>query len=501
MKHIDKLFVAAIAVSSVACTNLDEKLYSYISQDNYGTTTEEMNSLIGPAYGTMANYIDGYFWYGMCAGDDYIIPSRGYDWNSGGIYRHTHEHIFTAEEANDVYNFWHFSDVTTINKIMNLVENTTVEIPDRERVVAELRGLRAWWYFYMMDKMGPIPIVTKFDDSIPTNKGVTRKDVYDFIESELLDIIPSLNEEVTVATYAKFTKWVAYTLLAKLRINAEVYTGTPDWKGTEEALDAVVGSGKYILEPDNNTNFLVNNEGSRENIFVIPYDNEHFKCYFIPYQMSWHYNVQETMGVRFGCWNGPCFTPSFMKSYNQDDKRLGWFMYGPQYAKDGTPLQDRNGNPLDITIEMKDYANATEVEGARILKWEVEENGYNHLDNDFAVFRYVDVLLMKAECLLRTGKTQEATDLVNECRKRNFDNYDESKSIKTLTLDELLAERGRELVVEGWRRNDLIRFGKFMGTFDFKTTVDDSDGHTLLFPIPQSVIDNNDQIVQNSPRY
>ena len=90
MKHIDKLFVAAIAVSSVACTNLDEKLYSYISQDNYGTTTEEMNSLIGPAYGTMANYIDGYFWYGMCAGDDYIIPSRGYDWNSGGIYRHTH---------------------------------------------------------------------------------------------------------------------------------------------------------------------------------------------------------------------------------------------------------------------------------------------------------------------------------------------------------------------------------------------------------------------------
>lgn len=234
---------------------------------------------------------------------------------------------------------------------------------------------------------------------------------------------------------------------------------------------------------------------------MIPYDNEHFKCYFIPYQMSWHYNVQETMGVRFGCWNGPCFTPSFMKSYNQDDKRLGWFMYGPQYAKDGTPLQDRNGNPLDITIEMKDYANATEVEGARILKWEVEENGYNHLDNDFAVFRYVDVLLMKAECLLRTGKTQEATDLVNECRKRNFDNYDESKSIKTLTLDELLAERGRELVVEGWRRNDLIRFGKFMGTFDFKTTVDDSDGHTLLFPIPQSVIDNNDQIVQNSPRY
>lgn len=495
IKYIAPVFAAALL--GPACTNLDEQLYSIISQDNYGTTTDEMNSLIGPAYGTMCSLIDGYFWYGMTAGDDYIIPSRGYDWNSGGIYRHCHEHTFTATEANSVYNFWYFNEVTTINKIMQMVEETTVEIADKDRVVAELRAVRAWWYFYMMDKIGSIPIVTKYDDSIPTNIGVTRKDVYDFIETELVEIIPFLSEEVNASTYTHFTKWAAYTLLAKLRINAEIYTGTADWDGTLEALNAVIDSKKYILEPDNNTNFLVHNEVSKENILAIPYDYEHFKMYFIPYQMSWHYNVQETMGMKDGCWNGPCFTPSFMKSYEEADKRLGWFMYGQQYDKDGNKLKDRDGNDLNITIEIADYANATEVEGARILKWEVEDGARNHLNNDFAVFRYVDVLLMKAECLLRQNPAStEALDIVNECRKRNFDDYS-AHTWTSLTLDDLLAERGRELVVEGWRRNDLIRFGKFTGTFDFKPTKDNPDNHTLLFPIPQSVIDNNNQIVQN----
>ncbi|MGN0190212.1 MAG: RagB/SusD family nutrient uptake outer membrane protein, partial [Candidatus Cryptobacteroides sp.] len=359
------------------------------------------------------------------------------------------------------------------------------------------RGLRAWWYFFMLDRIGAVPIVTDFSDELPTNKGLTRKDVYDFVVGELEEIVEDLNEDVSMTTYTKFTKWVGYTLLAKLYINAEIYAGKPDWENALRCCNKVVDSRKFILEPDNNTNFLVNNEISRENIFCIPYDNEHFICYFIPYQMSWHYNMVETYTVRFDCWNGPCFTPSFMKSYDSDDKRLGWFLIGQQYDSKGKPLQDRKGNLLNYTIEVGDYANANEYEGARIFKWEVEKDSYNHLNNDFAVFRYVDVLLMKAECLLRTGNEPEAREIVNKCRERNFAKYDDSKKIQVLTLDELLAERGRELVLEGWRRNDLIRFGKYTGTFDFKPNNDDADNHTLLFPIPQQVIDNNPQIEQN----
>ena len=491
--------IAAAVFASVACTNLDEELFNIIAQEDFGKTPEEMDALIAPAYSSMCEYVDGYYWYDLVTCDDFIIPSRGYDWNHGGVFRRIHEHDFKASDADSYYNFWRFGAVTNINKVIDMIEKTEVEIAGRERVIAELRGLRAWWYFFMLDRIGNVPIVTKYGEEIPTNEGVTRKDVYDFIVTELEEIVEDLNEDVSSATYTKFTKWVGYTLLAKLYINAEVYTGTPDYENALRCCNEVITRGGYMLEPDNNDNFLVEPEDSRENIFVIPYDYEHFKCYFIPYQMSWHYNHQSTYDVNFdgGMWNGPCFTESFMKSYDPADKRLSWFLYGQQYDKTGKPLKDRKGNMLDITFEIADYANANECEGARIFKWEVEKGSYNHLNNDFAVFRYVDVLLMKAECLLRDGDEPGARAIVNQCRARNFVTYDDTKKITDLTLDELLAERGRELVCEGWRRNDLIRFGKFMGTFDFKTTNDSEDKHTLLYPIAQSVIDANPQIVQN----
>ena len=208
MKNIIKTGILTISLAAVSCTNLDEELYDVLSQDNFGGTEEEMASLIGPAYGTLASYVDGYYWYGMCAGDDFIIPARGTDWYSGGIYLRTHTHDFNATEANNVYNFWKFSEVNTINKIIQMIETSEVEIADRDRTLAELRGVRAWWYFFMLDKLGNVPIVTKFDDSIPTNKNTTRTDVFNFVDSELKDIINDLPEDVNTSTYGKFTKWV-----------------------------------------------------------------------------------------------------------------------------------------------------------------------------------------------------------------------------------------------------------------------------------------------------
>ena len=501
MERKKTVFAWTISVMMMAgaCTNLDEELYSVISQDNFGKTPAEINSLIGPAYGSVCEYVDGYYWYGMCSGDDYIIPSRGYDWNHGGVFRRIHEHSFNALEANSYYNFWRFNAVTNINKVLDMVEHTEAELPDKPRAIAELKGLRAWWYFFMLDRIGPVPIVTKFEDALPSNEGLTRKDVYVFTVKELEDVVEDLGEEVSMETYGKFSKWAGYTLLAKLYINAEIYSGEPQWEKALECCNKVIDGGKFTLEEDNNTNFKVECEDSKENIFVVPYDDEHFICYFIPYQMSLHYNQVDQFDIKFdgGCWNGPCFTESFMKSYDPDDKRLGWFLYGQQYSKKGQPLKDRKGNLLNFTFEIADYANATEVEGARIFKWELEKGAHNHLNNDFAIFRYVDVLLMKAECLLRLGHEPEAREIVNQCRKRNFDKYDDSKKIQLLTLDELLAERGRELVLEGWRRNDLIRFKKYTEPFDFKNTKDPEDMHTLLFPIPQLVIDSNPGIVQN----
>lgn len=494
MKKITNLVLSvALGTTLFSSCELDEHLYSVIPQDKYGTTTEEINSLIGPAYGTMVNYVNNDFWMQEISTDEYMIPARGLDWLSGGIHLRYHRHEWTANECP---NLWNFGNVTTINKIINMLDNSTVELPDKDRIYAELRGLRAFWYFTMLDGIGNVPIITKFEASLPTNN--SRKEVYDFVESELLGVVDHLTEDVTPATYTKFTKWVGYTLLAKLYINAEVYTGTPQWEKALKYCNLVIAESPYRLEPDVRNNFKVKNESSVENIWSIPYDANYFRGYFIPYQMSWHYSSRSTYNLISECWNGPCAVPGFVNKFDRDDTRFGWFMIGQQYDADGNKLKDRNGNDLNLTIEVKDFENATEMEGARLLKWEPEAGGRNHLNNDFAVFRFSDILLMKAECLLRTsaGNEPEARNLVNEVRARNFNPFSEDKQIKRLTLENLLDERGFEFVFEGWRRNDQIRFGTFGDTWDFKPAKD-KNKNTWVFPIPLIEMDKNPNLVQN----
>jgi hypothetical protein len=475
-----------------ACTKLDEDLYSLIPQDHFGGTTEEINSLIGPAYGTLAGYVNNDFWMQEITSDEYMIPARGLDWYSGGIHLRYHTHEWSARETPD---FWRFEQVATVNKILNLLDNTTVEIENKERIYAELRTLRAFWYFIMLDNIGNVPIVTSFEGELPTNN--TRKEVYDFVESELLATAKDLSEEKNMATYTKVTKWVAYSLLAKLYLNAEVYTGTPQWQKSMDYCDSVINSGKYQLEPDIFNNFKVKNENSVENIWAIPYDADYFRGYFIPYQMSWHYSQYVAFDVQFSSWNGPCAVPGFVKSFDTDDARRRSFLIGPQSTPGGQPIFTRDGiTQLNYTIDVVNYANANENEGARLFKWEVEKGGRTHMNNDFAIFRYSDILLMKAENLLRLSNANEpaARALVNEVRGRNFTT---PKPYAQLTLDLLLKERGFEFVFEGWRRNDLIRFDKFGGTWDFKPNPDPADKHTYLFPIPLTVMDKNPHLTQN----
>ncbi len=483
------LLVSCI-VGLSSCTDLSETLYSSIPQDEYGKTPEEMNSLIGPAYGSLVRYVNNEFWMVQISTDEYMIPARGFDWYSGGIHLRYHTHEWSAQETPDC---WRFTEVTTINKIIDMIDNTTVEIENVDRVYAELRGLRAFWYFYMLDHIGNVPIVTSFSETeLPKNN--TRKEVYDFVEKELLEIMDDLTEEKSADTYCKFTKWVGYTLLAKLYLNAEVYTGTPQWGKCQEYCQKVIDSGLYTLEPSIFNNFKYEDNSSSENIFSIPYDADYFTDYFIPYQMSWHYQSYLTFNQQYSSWNGPCAVPSFVESFDEYDARLGSFLYGPQFAASGEPLYTRDGDPLDYTIQMKDFSNATEYEGARLFKWEVEPNGRTHMNNDFTLFRYADILLMKAECMLRTGDEPGARTIVNEVRARNFD---PEKPYEFLTLDLLLQERGYEFVFEGWRRNDQIRFDQFRKTWSFKPNEDDPDRHTYLFPIPLTVMDKNPNLIQN----
>lgn len=487
-KYILSIFL--VAILGFSCTNLDEDFYSVIPQSEFGGTAEEINALVGPAYGTLVNYVNNDFWMQEVTTDEYMIPARGLDWYSGGIHLRYHTHEWSAKETPD---FWRFEQVATVNKIIDMLDKTTVQINNKEQTYAELRAIRAFWYFIMLDNIGNVPIVTTFDGTLPANN--TRREVYDFVEKELLEVMDDLTEDKNLNTYTKVTKWVAYTILAKLYLNAEVYTGTAQWDKCLTYCQKVIDSDLYELEPNFFNNFKVKNENSKENIWAIPYDADYFRGYFIPYQMSWHYSSYRTFGVQFSSWNGPCAVPGFVKGFDTDDARYASFLIGPQYSEDGETLYIRDGvTPLNFTIEMADFSNAKEYEGARLFKWEVEKGGRTHLNNDFAIFRYSDILLMKAECLLRTGDEPDARVLVNNVRERNFS---PAKPISTLTLDLLLKERGFEFVFEGWRRNDLIRFDAFKGKWDFKPNEDPADRHTYLFPIPLTIMDKNSHLVQN----
>jgi hypothetical protein len=174
--------------------------------------------------------------------------------------------------------------------------------------------------------------------------------------------------------------------------------------------------------------------------------------------------------------------------------RVG-LLLGQQYNQSGGALQDRKGNPLSFTKAVKAVEtdpNTLEVTGIRVVKYPPDYNNGDNVDNDFVIFRYADILLMQAEAYLRNSpaNANAARDLVNAVRARSG-----ASALGSVTLDQVLDERGRELYWEGWRRQDLIRFGKFLNPDELRTTA--SPESRLLFPIPAQQLAANPNLTQN----
>jgi hypothetical protein len=354
---------------------------------------------------------------------------------------------------------------------------------------------------------GNIPIVEKFDVEpgfLPATK--PRKEVYDFVENSILQNIDQLSKETGPSTYGRINYYVAQTILAKLYLNAEVYTGTPQWQKANAACDVVINSGKYSLPVDFFANFITNNQNSPEFIFAVPYDQVFAKGFNLPV-MTLHYGSQFTYNLQTQPWNGFSTVQEFYESFEDDDIRKGSFIVGPQYTSSGKPVLDpayeapdpsRPENRADLDGPQLNYTPfipeqfglALRQSGARIGKWEFALGSTQDLNNDFAIFRYADVLLMKAEALWRMNPAStEALGLVNAIRNRaGVDNF------IALTAENLLAERGRELFSEVHRRTDLIRFGKYNDPWWAKPA---SPSHVKIFPIPRAQIDANPNLKQN----
>jgi hypothetical protein len=494
--------VLVLAVSSFqSCTNLDEELYDTIAETNFFQTEEEFVAALGAAYAGLRGYAfqDDRFWNANeHSTDECIAPTRGADWGDGGRWIRLHQHSWSAsdDDFNAAWNFL-YRGVNNCNRLIFQFETTDVEVDGKENIVAELRGLRAFYYFWLLDMFGNVPVVTSFDVEEGFQPEQTpRADVFTFVESELQASLDLLNEENSSITYGRFNKWAAYAVLARLYLNAEVYTGTARWADCVAACDQIINSDLFSLEGNYFSNFAVENEGSRENIFVVPYD-ENFGPNLRFHLQTLHYLNQETFRLQETPWNGFCTLADFYNSYDDDDERKETWLVGQQFSNTGEPLEENN-EQLVIVPEISSIEDAARNEGARFKKFEFEAGINQDMSNDFPVFRYADILLTKAEALVRDNKPGDAVDLYKLVRERaglNADNGGEW-GVADLTEDNMLAERGRELAWEVSRRQDLIRFGKWNDQWQFKDATPGQE-YLSLFPIPQPQIDANSKLEQN----
>lgn len=491
----------------IGCTNLDEKVYSSYTDENFPSSPEQYASMTGPIYVAAQKLFDNnYYELQEMPTDEIIVPTRGGDWYDGGRYVDMHYHTWTPSHIL-VKNAWDagFNAIGTCNQVLSQFE-LLPENDGKAQTMAEIKTMRAWFYFYMMDAFGNVPIVTKFDQSVAAPPANSRKEVFDFIARELEENAGLLSPEANNKTYGRPTQGMAYTLAAKLYLNAEVYTGTPQWDKALAACNQVIELNQYKLEdyfemfkPDNGAK-------DKEPIFSVPFDANKAtgNRWFL---RTLHFSHQKTFSLPQPPYNGWCVTPGAFDSYSDDDIRKRIFLYGQQYDAAGNPMTYNGVNVVldPYGFDAFDVGGADDkgrLVGVRCIKYYPDKDAVGSwANNDFVVFRYADVLMMKAEALLRLGKNlPEAVELMNAIRARAFPNNPEKLfTTATLTLPALYEERGRELIWEMHRRVDMIRFGKFEDPGLFKPSTS-GDDYRRIFPIPTSVLASNPNLKQN-PQY
>lgn len=491
--------VFCLAIVNQSCTDLEEEIFSEVTADSFFQSDDEFISALGAAYTTL------YGMYGTpnvigaqeISSRHLVVPTRGQDWDDGGVWRRLHQQEWNSEDSapNGSWGVL-FGGVSTCNRLIFQFEQ--LNNPSTTPFLSELRALRGIYYYWLLDMFGNVPIVTSFDVDPSAITQSSRADVYSFVESELTAALNDVTDTKDGSTYGRVNKDVINTALTKLYLNAEVYTGTAQWSKAAAAAQAVIGTGNYALQGNYSDNFKTDNSGSTEFIFAIPYDKV-FAGGFVTPAQTLHYASQATYNLTFQPWNGWSTVEDFYKSYEDGDiRQAANHITGPQFASDGSRLNDDGAEPFDIdgpeltfTPEINELGpNACRQCGARIGKFEFANGATPNLSNDFPLFRYADVLLMRAEALWRMNAGDaDALDLYNQVRTRAG-----LPAATEITAESLLDERGHELFMEGHGRTDEIRFGVFTNAGWEKAAQDECKE---LFPIPRSVLDANANLTQN----
>ena len=529
---LNRLFISAglLAMTLTGCTDLD------MSPNSQYTEDPSQNSGVDPMIVVEAKMADVYYHLAgtlgrrymeaQClASDEFTALAFAGGYYDSGTYAHQALH---CSSPNDASIGW-YDDVTAgITKANTILED--LGSGASAQMKAPARAIRAYYTWILMDNYGDTPILDKVQAEGSVVPRSSRKEVAEWIESELNDIIPALTDDVTENTYGKPTKWMAEALLAKLYINWSVYTAesvdqydaataaNPKLDACIAACDEIINSGKFNLgSVDYLHKFSYDNGWQVEDfIYAIPYDaiNRQGMQYARPRTFKDMKNLlpnvygsTDKFTQSFG--GNMVVTPEFAKLFSLDgDIRNLSILRGDVYVRDPKTLRPTTepfmykGNQVhfteDITLAKKDNnidvgndANAYQ-QGCHSIKWFTTPADYNNgrnQSNDLPIFRFADILLMKAEALTRQGSSG-AKALFNQIRT-----YAGAPTIANEpTLQEIYDERGREFFDENWRRNDMIRFGHYEDEFfpHYKDFPDANfDKRHRIFPVPQNTINLN----------
>lgn len=526
-KIFNLLFLSGMLLGFGACTDLEEDLQGDITEDINitGISTgggSGSSDILGGAFAELRNSgsanHSSYYSIQELTTDEMVIGAKGGDWFDGGILIQLHQHTYTPTH-DFVNNAWNgqYNAINTCNELLaggSLDNNQT----------AQIRALRAYFYMRLMDLYGNVKIITQPGVDAPQSD---RADVFAFVEQELLDALGvsaitdgmDLSESplgTDVNTY-RINTYGALGLIAKLYLNAEVYSGTPRWAEAAAAASYIIDSGVYQLcgegctvtnlgkrpavdsDPDVLEGyaavFAPNNDGNPEHIFVINYDEVTGPGMNFS-QMNLHYSSQFTWNLQSQPWNGYATLEEFYMSYEDDDLRKeANFIVGPQLDFGGSAILDFASDDeqieLNYTPEINELApNYQREAGARPGKFSFKQLGRDEMDNDYPIVRLGEMYLTRAEAMSRmAGDWNAGADDVNVIRARA-----EVGPLTNITAESFLEERGREMFQESSRRTDLIRFGKYNDAWWEKPV---SEEFVNIFPIPNAQILAGTGLTQN----
>src|SRR3989449_10056372 len=358
---------------------------------------------------------------------------------------------------------------------------------------AEARFLRALSYWHGIDLFGNIPLVTENDPlgSTPPQQA-TRADIYAYVVTELSDIVSQLPPKGP-STYGRATPEAAHMLLAKLYLNAGVYTGTPNYRGWVTRAAPVIAGG-YTLYPSFVHNFQADNNTSPERVFVAPQDGNSTQTWggmtFLIHAGCGGSMSAANYGIDY-CWGGYRMKQQIYRLFAAGDGRAAFFYTTGQTDSVSHRGDFTKGIAAPKFTNLKANGDTAQAKGM--------------VDTDFPIFRLADAYLIYAEANIRGGGGSAASALtyLNALRQRAYGNA--TANFAALPpVDTILAERGRELLFEASRRTDLIRFGVFTGgTYVWAWKGGTPGGSPLpsfrdLYPLPANELIANPNLKQNS---